>query len=119
MAYASLTVAESKKYDVVKTSALWAYVLVPEAYRQRFRNWRKSQHQTYFEFVRDMLVQFNRWCSASEVKTFEHLCDLITLEQFKNCVLVNIATYINERKVKTPQEAVILADEYFMTHKCV
>ena len=116
-AYVSLTVAESQKYDVVKSAVLRAYELVPEAYRQRFRNLSKNEDQTHVEFVREMLVQFNRWCLASEVKTFKELADLITPEQFKNCVPATVATYINERKVKTPQEAAVLADEYYLTHK--
>lgn len=30
---------------------------------------------------------------------------------------VSVATHINERKVKTPHEAAVLADEYILTHK--
>ncbi len=29
----------------------------------------------------------------------------------------SIAAYIYERKIKTPQEAAVLADEYILTHK--
>lgn len=36
-AYAFMTIAESKNYDVVKTTVLWAYELVLEAYQQCFR----------------------------------------------------------------------------------
>ena len=118
-AYASLTVMESKNYEMVKSTVLRAYELVPEAYRQRFRNLKKKENQTYVDFMREMLVQFNRWCVASEVQTFKELCNLITIEQLKNCVPVSIATYITEKKVKTPQEAAILADEYCLTHKSV
>lgn len=32
------------------------------------------------------MSQFNHWCSASEVDTFEELSDLLVLEQFKNSV---------------------------------
>lgn len=87
-----MTVAESKEYKNVKSAVLQAYKLVPEAYRQRFRNLRKREDQTHAEFVRDLVVQFNRWCISSEVKTFEGMCDLIALEQFKNCVPDYIAT---------------------------
>ncbi|KAK0146160.1 hypothetical protein N1851_014537 [Merluccius polli] len=33
-----------------------AYELVPEAYRQRFRNWRKNDKQTHVEFAQDTLI---------------------------------------------------------------
>lgn len=116
-AYAALSPADSRVYVKVKAAVLKAYELVPEAYRQRFRGVRKREHQTHVEFVRDMVLQFNRWCSASEVVTFQQLCDLVALEQFKNCVPESVATYLNERKVKTPHEAAVLADEYILTHK--
>ena len=116
-AFSALSRADSKVYVKVKAAVLKAYELVPEAYWQHFRSFRKREHQAYVEFVRDMVLQFNRWCSASEVGTFEQLCDLVALEQFKNCVPENVATYLNEQKVKTPQEAVVLADEYILTHK--
>lgn len=117
-AYSALSSEDSKVYGKVKAAVLKAFELVPEAYRQRFRSLRKREHQTHVEFVRDMVLQFNRWCSASEVDTFQQLCDLVALEQFKNCVPETVATYLNERKVKTPQEAAVLADEYILTHKC-
>ncbi len=64
-----------------------------------------------------MTSAFNRWCTASEVSTFEGLFNLIVLEQFKNSVSDQVATYINERKVKSPSDAAVLADEYRLTHK--
>ena len=36
----------------MKTSVLNAYELVPEAYRQKFRESRKDEAQTYVEFAR-------------------------------------------------------------------
>lgn len=67
--------------------------------------------------MRDLVVQFNPCCVASEIKTFQEMCELIALEQFQNCVPDYIATDINKQKVKTPQAAEVLADEYIFTHK--
>lgn len=50
------------------------------------------------------------------MKTFDKLCDLVVLEQFKQSVLDYIATYINEHKITRPSEAAVL-DEYVLTHK--
>lgn len=41
-AFSSLTTGDSSDYQKVKVAVLKAYELVPEAYRQRFRNWRKG-----------------------------------------------------------------------------
>uniref|UniRef100_A0A674APU8 SCAN box domain-containing protein n=1 Tax=Salmo trutta TaxID=8032 RepID=A0A674APU8_SALTR len=118
-AYAALSVADSVSYDKVKTAVLQIYELVPEAYRQRFRTLERHDKHTHVEFARKLSSQFNRWCSASAVMTFQGLCDLIMLEQFKDTIPDYIATYINERKVKTVAEAAVLADEYVLTHKSV
>ncbi|KAK0131567.1 hypothetical protein N1851_033742 [Merluccius polli] len=84
---------ESKVYVSIRAAVLKAYELVPEAYRQRFRSWEKLSKQTHMEFSRELITQFNRWCTSLRVHTYEALCDLIILEQFKNSVPSHIATY--------------------------
>jgi len=42
---------------------LKAYELMPEAYRQQFRNSHKEDAQTYTEFAREKQVQFDQWCT--------------------------------------------------------
>lgn len=118
-AYSALSAVASKVYETVKLAVLKVYELVPEAYCQRFRSGKKCENQTYNEFTRDPISQFNRWCAASEVDTFEDLCNLVILEQLKNSVPECVATFISEHKVKTPREAVVLADEYVLTHRSV
>ena len=116
-AYSALTIVESREYATVKAAVLRSYELVPEAYRQRFRTWEKSSRQTHVEFAREQCTHFSRWCSAVKVDTFDALCDLIVLEQFKNSVPSHIAVYISEHKVKTAAEAATLTDEYVLTHR--
>lgn len=41
-AYSALSFIESQNYESVKSAVLKIYELVPEAYRQRFRTWRKT-----------------------------------------------------------------------------
>uniref|UniRef100_A0AAQ4QC33 Gypsy retrotransposon integrase-like protein 1 n=1 Tax=Gasterosteus aculeatus aculeatus TaxID=481459 RepID=A0AAQ4QC33_GASAC len=114
--FSSLSLEDSGDYAKVKTAVLKTYELVPEAYCQRFRSWKKGD-KSYLEFSRDLGIHFSRWCSASEVKDFDDLCNLMVLEQFKNSVPERIAMYISERKVRTAGEAAALADDYFLTHK--
>ena len=47
VAYSSMSAEESASYDKVKQAILKAYELVPGAYRQKFRDLRKIQGQTY------------------------------------------------------------------------
>lgn len=73
--YSSLSLEQSAVYDTVKTSILHAYELVPEAYRQRFRNYTKSDRQTFVEFAREKENMFVRWCASKQVETKEQLRD--------------------------------------------
>ena len=82
--YSAMTVEQSAQYDV-KQAVLKAYELVPEAYRQNFRNRRIQDKQTY-TFARDKEALFDRWCASKEVvKDFEKLRQLILVKEFKSC----------------------------------
>ena len=49
--YTQLGVEQSHHYETVKELILKGYELVPEAYRQKFRNCKKDSNQTYVEFI--------------------------------------------------------------------
>ena len=116
-AFVALTFEERRSYDKVKEAVLKCYELVPEAYRQRFRNLRKFERQTHSEVARELASLFNRWLTAEGVVEFDGLRNLVMLEQFKNIVPERIVTYLNEHKVKTAAKAAVLADGYGLTHK--
>ncbi|KAK0156645.1 hypothetical protein N1851_000121 [Merluccius polli] len=114
---AALTVEQSLNYDIVKASVLRAYELVPEAYRQKFRNCVKSVSQTYVEFAREKGVLFDKWCHASKTKDFVQLRELVLLEDFKKCLPERIVVYLNEPKAVSLSQAAVFADEFALTHK--
>lgn len=70
-------------------------------------------------FCTNLISHFNRWCFSSDVRSFDKLCNLVVLEQFKQSVCDYITTYINEHKITCPSEAAVLADEYLLTHKSI
>lgn len=116
-AYASLSPDDSLNYETVKGAVLRAYELVPEAYRQKFRNYKKAEGQSYVEFGREKIALFDRWCASQDVKTFDQLRDLIIMEEFKRCIPDKVATYLNEQKATSVTAAATLADEYVLTHR--
>ena len=69
--YGSLSVEQSSNYEHVKEAILKAYELVPEAYRQKFRNYLKYDSKTHVEFAREKENLFNRWCHSKEAKTLK------------------------------------------------
>ena len=116
-ACAALSIEDSLVYEKVKTAVLRVYELVPEAYRQRFRNLKKTQTQTCVDFSREMGILFDRWCSACKVDELASLRELILIEQFKDCMPERTVINLNEQKVTTLQQAAVLADELSLTHK--
>ena len=48
-----LTIEQSSDYKEVKALVLTTYELVPESYRQKFRNWKRNQAQTYVDYSKE------------------------------------------------------------------
>ena len=85
--YGSLSVEQSSNYEHVKEAILKAYELVPEAYRQKFRNYLKYDSKTHVEFAREKENLFNRWCHSKEIgQDFKRLKQMVLLEEFKDKV---------------------------------
>ena len=95
---APLSLEDGLDYDLVKTAVLRAYELVPETYRQKFRNHRKVSSQTYVEFAREKSTLFDKWCSASKATAYDTLRELVLLEEFGKCVPERVV-YLNEQKI--------------------
>ena len=72
--YTQLSVQQSANYEIVKELILKAYELVPEAYRQKFRNLRKDSNQTHVEFARNKEQLFDRWCLSKKMNIMT-ICD--------------------------------------------
>ena len=117
VAYSSMSAEESASYDKVKQAILKAYELVPEAYRQKFRDLRKIQGQTYMDFAKQKEHLFEEWCKSKDVSEFDSLRELLLLEEFKNCVPLEIKTHLEEVQVESLGNAAKFADEYILTHK--
>ncbi|KAL2096412.1 hypothetical protein ACEWY4_008560 [Coilia grayii] len=114
--FSALSSDQATQYDVVKTTILHAYELVPEAYRQKFRNLKKPDQQTFVEFAREKECLFDRWCTAQKADSREQIKQLVLLEDFMNCLPEPVAVYLNEQEVKHLDEAAVLADKYVLMH---
>ncbi len=64
-------------------------------------------------------ANYEKWCNASKVKTFDQLKELILVKEFKNCISEKIVVYLNEQKVSSLANATVFADELVLTHKVV
>ena len=116
--YGSLSVEQSSNYEHVKEAILKAYELVPEAYRQKFRNYLKYDSKTHVEFAREKENLFNRWCHSKEIgQDFKKLKQMVLLEEFKDKVRLDIRSHLDEQKVEELEKAAVMADDYALTHK--
>ena len=99
--YFELSVELSSDYDIVKELILKGHELVPEAYRQKFRNLERNGSKTYVQFAQEKEQLFDRWClSENAGKDYKCLRELMLLEEFKRCLSNDIRTFINEQKPK-------------------
>ncbi|XP_071944871.1 uncharacterized protein [Antedon mediterranea] len=110
----------ARHWTVLLQTALVAYELVPEAYRQKFRNLGKPYDQTFTKFARKKQILFDRWCSSEGVKgEFGKLRELMLVEEFKSCSPTEVRTHLEEQKVDNLMKAASVADNYVLTHKVV
>ena len=116
--YTQLSLEQSSDYDKVKELILKAYELVPEAYRQKFRNCRKENDQTHVEFARTKEQLFDRWCSSKKIGSdYPKLRPLMLVEEFKRCKNSDVKSFLDEKEVVTLEKSARLADDYTLTHK--
>ena len=117
-AYTTLSAENCTNYDTVKKTILQSFELVPEAYRQKFRNQRKNEYQLFMEFVKEKERLMNKWYAAKMIgDDVEKLKQLILIEEISNWVPEEMRIYLNERKINTGSELAMLADEYVITCK--
>lgn len=90
---------------------------MPEAYRERFRVFRKTMSQTSVDYAHEKGLFFDRWCAACRIKDQASLRELIVLEEFKNRIHEKVAIYLNEQKMCTLQQTAVLASEFSLTRK--
>ena len=112
--YGSLSVEQSSYYEHVKEAILKAYELVPEAHRQKFRNYLKYDRKTHVEFVKEKENLFQRY--SKEIGQ-GLLKQMVLLEEFKDKVRPDIRSHLDEQKVEELEIAAVMADDYALKHK--
>ena len=116
--YTQLSLEQSSNYDKDKELILKGYELVPEAYRQKFRDCRKEHDQTHVEFVRTKEQLFDWWCSSKKVGSgHAKLRQLLLVEEFKRCINSDVKAFLDEKDVETLDLAARLVNDYSLTHK--
>ena len=116
-AYLNLSDEDASEYQKIKDSVLKSYECLPEYYRQKFRHWKRGNHQTHAEFFNEKKQFFERWCQSENVENLDDLSQLILLEECKTGVSPQIKIHLDEKAPKNLDEAAKLADSFELTHK--
>ena len=111
VAYANMETADRCDYERVKAAILKAYELVPEAYRQNFRIQKKSDDQTWVEYLKDKERLFDRWARSGNVETVSDTKNLILLEEFRNHVPKAIKIHLDDQEIVDAKQAARKADD--------
>ena len=113
--YTQLSLEQSSDIGKVNKLILKAYKLVPEAYRQKFRDCRKKTDQTHKEFARTNELLFNRWCSSKKVGS-DHakLRQLMLVEEIKWCINSDVRAFLNDKEVENLDVCLI---RFFTSHQ--
>ena len=102
---------------MLKTAIYLAYEMVPEHYRQNCCNVRKTDHETFVDFVRKQERLFRRWLLAEKAETKSDVETLVLMETFKNTLDKPLKTHLTGLKKRDLMAAARMADEYALSHK--
>ena len=94
--------------------------MVPEQYRKSFRELKRQQGQTYVEFVRENERYLERWIKSKNVcSNFDKLRNFVLMEEFENCIPIDVRNHISDRGEEDVHKAEVLADDFEVTHQAI
>src|SRR6218665_4021786 len=116
--FAELSVEECMDFEVLKKALLLAFDRVPEFHRMRFRTLSKANGESYSNFAFRLALPFKSWMDGEEAyDNVDRMREVVKLEQFVNCLPLELHRWVVERKPKTVADAARLADEYAVLYK--
>ncbi|XP_030842737.1 uncharacterized protein LOC115924528 [Strongylocentrotus purpuratus] len=114
----ALSYEQAFDYWTMKDAILQSFELIPEAYRQRFRNLRRETGETCVEFAWKKEVSFDQWIRSLKIDaTYDSLREVMLIDELKRCMSQEVRTYVNDNVVSDVRKAAMLADGYELTHK--
>ena len=116
--YSRLNDEEAVDYDIVKTALLKRYNLTENGFLDRFRKSRPENGERMSQFKTRLASYLDKWISLSNKKKddSEDLYDLFMMEQLMNSCNRELMVFLKERKPKTADELVEMAEKYVEAH---
>ncbi|XP_076055291.1 uncharacterized protein LOC143033689 [Oratosquilla oratoria] len=114
--FSALSEEQVEDYELVKSTVLTSYHLVPEAYRQWFRKRKRESQETYVEFFRRKHTLIHKWIESENAKTPAEIIELFLLEDIRSLIPPDIRAHLDQRGIRTLAEAGPVADNFCLTN---
>jgi len=102
----------------LKQALLRAYARVPEFYRKMFRKLVKGRWETFSNYAFHLGTCFKAWLDGEQAQEdMEHLKQVLLIEQFVECLPMELHRWIVEKSPKTLFGAAKFADEFAILYK--
>ena len=116
--FSGLSLDECNDYDILKQALLSAYARVPEFYRKRCRTLIKGKCETFSNYAFRLGTCFKTWLDREQAKEdMECLKQVLLIEQFVECLPMELHRSIIEKSPKTLFAAAKFADEFSILYK--
>ncbi|XP_062589077.1 uncharacterized protein LOC134250727 [Saccostrea cucullata] len=117
-AYSRLSDADSDNYEIIKTAILKRYELTSEDYREKFRQGKQSNDESFKDFVVRVERCLNHWCEGEKIDSdFGKLYDMVLREQVVRSCPKDLQLWILEHDPKSIEEVVALSNAFQAAHK--
>ena len=116
--YTRLQEDEALDYDRCRDALLRRYNLTQDGFLEKFRNSRPEAGERMSQFRTRLQTYLDKWLHlAGKDKTRpEDIMDLFVMEQLINACGNNLVVFLKERKPKTSDDIVELAEKYIDAH---
>ncbi|KAK7114676.1 hypothetical protein V1264_000698 [Littorina saxatilis] len=112
-AYTKMKVADARDYALLRKTLLERFQITAETYRQRFRNTRKENADSYKEFITQISLFLDRWVEMSNIgESFDDFKDLILTEQVYESMPTELVTYVKDRKPNSIDDVIDTVNLY-------
>ena len=111
--YYRLNDRESTNYRVVRKALLERFSLNSEGCRKKFRSAKPENGESCAQFTSRLRSYFENWLKLAEYdQTYDHVVELLLMEQFFNISSQSMVTFIREHRPKRLSEVLEVADRY-------
>ena len=118
--YYQLPVDRAGDYECLKGALLKRFHLTCEGFREKFRQSRPTDDETFGQYITRLEGYLDRWIELDgKGQTFENLRDLLLREQALNVSHQDVKMFVLERKPTNIREMCQVAEQYLEVHGCL